>query len=87
MKTLELETDVAAGSGSVHRLVRLLDLFCCAGGAGEGYRLAGFSVLGVDNRPQPKNPHQFVLHADANAENQATASAKPDSAFAPPPFA
>jgi hypothetical protein len=26
----------------------LLDLFCCAGGAGEGYRRAGFEVVGVD---------------------------------------
>lgn len=30
----------------------LLDLFCCAGGAGMGYRRAGFCVTGVDlNRP------------------------------------
>jgi site-specific DNA-cytosine methylase len=27
---------------------RLLDLFCCAGGAGIGYRKAGFEVVGVD---------------------------------------
>lgn len=28
--------------------MRLLDLFCSAGGAGEGYRRAGFDVTGVD---------------------------------------
>lgn len=43
---------------------RLLDLFCGAGGAGEGYRRAGFDVTGVDNRPMPNNPHTFI-QADA----------------------
>jgi DNA (cytosine-5)-methyltransferase 1 len=44
---------------------RLLDLFCGAGGAARGYQLAGFHVIGIDAKPQPRYAGDEFIQADA----------------------
>lgn len=63
--------------------MRLLDLFCCEGGAGVGYHRAGFNVVGVDIATQPRYPFEFV-QADA-LEYLAEHGAKFDAIHASPP--
>jgi DNA (cytosine-5)-methyltransferase 1 len=46
--------------------VRVLDLFCGAGLAADGYAAVGFDVTGVDLAPQPDYTYRFI-QADALA--------------------
>lgn len=43
---------------------RLLDLFCCEGGAAVGYADAGFQVVGVDMEPRYAKRYPFQFYAD-----------------------
>ena len=40
--------------------MKVLDLYCCQGGASAGYAALGWDVTGVDLHPQPRYPYRFV---------------------------
>ena len=63
---------------------RLLDLYCCAGGAGVGYARAGFDVTGVDVVRHANNPHP-VIEADALTLDPKWIAANFDAVHASPP--
>jgi len=62
---------------------KLLDLFSGAGGAGMGYHLAGFDVVGVDLNPIPNYP--FELHQGDALEFLAARGHEFDAIHASPP--
>lgn len=66
------------------RRLRLLDLFCGAGGAAVGYHRAGFEILGVDHRPQRRYPFPFV-ESDALAFLKGVELGEYDLIHASPP--
>ncbi len=63
--------------------MRLLDLFCGAGGCGVGYHRAGFDVVGVDIAPQPRYPFEF--HQGDALEYLAAHGKEFDAIHASPP--
>lgn len=44
--------------------MKMLDLFCGAGGAARGYQNAGFHVTGVDYRAQPRYAGDVFIYGD-----------------------
>ena len=67
------------------RKPRIVDFYCCGGGASQGYHLAGFDVVGVDNEPQPNYPFDFAQRDALEALTDTRFMAQFDAAHGSPP--
>lgn len=65
--------------------MKILDLFCGAGGAAVGYERAGFEVVGVDIEPQPNYPFEFMLGSALAALTKPAFWSQFDAIHASPP--
>lgn len=65
--------------------MRILDLYCKAGGAGYGYHLAGFEVVGVDIANIKRYPFEFIKRDALEVLNDAEFLAGFDAIHASPP--
>lgn len=66
----------------------LYDTYCGAGGASKGYMDAGFRVIGIDNRPQPRYCGDGFIQMDALEFLERLARGEyeqPDAIHASPP--
>ena len=68
--------------------MKLLDLFCGAGGASEGYAKAGFEVTGIDVKHGKRYPHTYIrgdvrdyLHVEFLSQFDAIAASPPCQTF------
>ncbi len=67
MTAAPFQAEFAGFAFDAKRPVRVLDLFCCEGGAARGYAAAGMEVVGIDIENRGKN-YPFEFHqADAIA--------------------
>lgn len=64
LTTLDIPRRASAQAGGA---ARLLDAFCCAGGASRGYQNAGWHVTGIDIDEQPDYCGDAFIQGDAIA--------------------